>query len=94
MPRLARGIRSRTDGQFMTPGSRLLSLMFADLGGTALNYVTVTDFTKRNGQIVGLVAKDVETGEEIRIESRSVINAAGVYVDSLRRLDDAGSRLL
>ena len=84
-----------TDGQF--DDARLaiaLARTFADLGGTALNYVTVTDFTKRNGRIVGVAAKDVETGEEIRIESRSIINAAGVYVDTLRRLDDAGSPAL
>src|SRR4029077_1704441 len=67
-----------TDGQF--DDARLaitLARTFADLGGTALNYVTVTDFTKRNGRIVGLVANDVETGKEIRIETRAVINAAG-----------------
>src|SRR4029077_14104448 len=67
-----------TDGQF--DDARLaitLARTFADLGGTALNYVAVTDFTKRNGRIVGLVAHDAETGKEIRIETRAVINAAG-----------------
>jgi len=84
-----------TDGQF--DDARLaitLARTFADLGGTALNYVAVTDFTKRNGRIVGLVAHDAETGEEIRIETRAVINAAGVYVDSLRRLDDPAASAL
>jgi glycerol-3-phosphate dehydrogenase len=78
-----------TDGQF--DDSRMaitLARTFAGLGGTALNYVRVTDFTKNGGKITGLVAMDAETGEEFRIQARAVINAAGVQVDLLRRLDD------
>jgi glycerol-3-phosphate dehydrogenase len=37
------------------------------------------------------MARDTETGEEFTIEARSVINATGVYVDAVRRLDDAGA---
>jgi glycerol-3-phosphate dehydrogenase len=68
-----------------------LARTLADLGGTALNYVTVTEFLKQGGRIVGLVAQDLETGAEIRAQARAVINAAGVYVDAVRRLDDAGA---
>jgi len=78
-----------TDGQF--DDARLaitLARTLADCGGTALNYVAVTGFTKRGSRLIGLVAKDAETGDEIRVQARAVINAAGVYVDSLRRLDD------
>jgi len=78
-----------TDGQF--DDARLaisLARTLADLGGTALNYVKVTGFTRREGRIAEVVARDSETGEEWRVEARSVINAAGVYVDSVRRLDD------
>ena len=57
-------------------------------GGTALNYMKVIGFTKRDGRIAEVVARDAETGEEFRVEARSVINAAGVYVDAVRRLDD------
>jgi len=79
-----------TDGQF--DDARLaitLARTLADLGGTALNYVAVTGFAKRGGRIAGVVANDAETGREIHVEARAVINAAGVYVDSLRRLDEA-----
>ena len=78
-----------TDGQF--DDARLaiaLARTFVDLGGTALNYMKVTGFTRREGRIAQVVASNVETGEEWRIEARSVINAAGVYVDAVRRLDD------
>ncbi len=54
-----------TDGQF--DDARLaitLARTLADLGGTALNYTTVTDFTRRDGRIAGLIARDAETGEE------------------------------
>jgi glycerol-3-phosphate dehydrogenase len=81
-----------TDGQF--DDARLaitLARTFAGLGGTALNYMAVIAFAKSAGRIAGLVARDAESGEEFQIAARSFINAAGVYVDALRRLDDAGS---
>ena len=68
-----------------------LARTLADLGGTVLNYVPVTDFTRRDGRIAGVIARDAETGEELAIEARAVINATGVYVDAVRRLDDAGA---
>ena len=84
-----------TDGQF--DDARLaitLARTLADLGGTALNYVKVIGFTKRDGRIAEVVARDAETGEEFRVEARSVINAAGVYVDAVRRLDEPGRSAL
>ena len=85
-----------TDGQF--DDARLaisLARTLADSGGTALNYVPVTGFSRRDGRIAEVVARDAETGEELRVEARSVINATGVYVDAVRRLDDpAAARLL
>ena len=81
-----------TDGQF--DDARLaisLARTFADLGGTALNYMKVVGFDKRGGRIAEVVAHDAETGEEFRVEARSVINAAGVLVDAVRRLDDVAA---
>ncbi len=78
-----------TDGQF--DDARLaitLARTFAGLGGTALNYMSVIGFTKQSGRINEVVARDAETGKEFRAETRSVINAAGVYVDAVRRLDE------
>ena len=84
-----------TDGQF--DDSRLaitLARTLADQGGTVLNYTTVTSFTRRDGRIGGLVARDVETGEQLAIQARAVINATGVFVDAVRRLDHAGAQPL
>lgn len=65
-----------------------LARTFIDLGGTALNYAPVTGLIKKNGRIAGVQAEDSETGEAFEVAGRSVINATGVYVDNVRRLDD------
>jgi glycerol-3-phosphate dehydrogenase len=81
-----------TDGQF--DDARLaitLARTLADSGGTILNYAPVTGFRRRDGRISGLLARDDETGEEFEIEARCVINATGVGVDTLRKLDEAGA---
>jgi glycerol-3-phosphate dehydrogenase len=84
-----------TDGQF--DDARLaitLARTFADLGGTALNYVKAVGFTKQEGRIAEVVACDCETGEQFSAQARSVVNAAGICVDAVRRLDDPASREL
>jgi glycerol-3-phosphate dehydrogenase len=81
-----------TDGQF--DDARLaisLARTLAGLGGTALKYMNVVGFNKREGRIAEVVARDAETGEEYRVEARSVVNAAGVFVDAVRRLDETAA---
>ncbi len=56
------------------------------LGGLVLTYVRVWAFVKDNGRLTGVVARDLETDQEIRIKARAIINATGVFSDSLRRL--------
>jgi glycerol-3-phosphate dehydrogenase len=60
----------------------------ADLGGVPLNYVAVTGLTKEGGRIAGVIACDLETGREYRLRAQVVVNAAGVFTDAVRRLDD------
>ncbi len=77
------------DGQF--DDSRLavtLALTLADLGGVALNYVAVVGLLKAGGCISGVAARDQETGRELEIRARVVVNATGVFTDAVRRLDD------
>jgi glycerol-3-phosphate dehydrogenase len=81
-----------TDGQF--DDARLaitLARTLADLGGTILNYAPVTGFTRREGRIAGVLARDRETGENFTVETRAAINATGVCVDQLRKLDDTAA---
>ena len=82
-----------TDGQF--DDARLaiaLARTLADLGGTALNAAPVTGFSRRGGRIHAVHLRDAESSEEFAIEARAVINATGVYVDSIRNLDDPAAR--
>ena len=79
------------DGQF--DDARLaISLMrtLLDQGGTALNYMPVTGLYKedeRDGQVRGVIARDSETGEELTLRARAVINCTGVFADDVRKLD-------
>lgn len=77
------------DGQF--DDSRLavnLAQTVYDLGGTAVNYIRVTGFVKKDGMLNGVVAVDQETGNEYRIGARVVVNATGVFTDQIRRMDE------
>jgi glycerol-3-phosphate dehydrogenase len=75
------------DGQF--DDARLaisLALTLADLGGVALNYLPVTGIFREGGLVAGVEARDAESGREYRIRGRVVVNAAGPFIDSLRRM--------
>lgn len=77
------------DGQF--DDSRLavtLARTADDLGGTLLNYFEVTGVLKEDGLAVGVAARDSETGREYQIRAKSVLNATGIFTDSVRRMDE------
>jgi glycerol-3-phosphate dehydrogenase len=65
-----------------------LALTAARHGAALLNYVRVVDLVKEGGQLTGVVAVDEETGRELRVGARVVVNAAGIFSDQVRRLDD------
>jgi len=83
------------DGQF--DDSRLaVTLMrtLADLGGVPLNYARVTGLVKSGGSgaaIEGVMAVDGESGRELEIRARVVVNATGVFTDEVRRMDNPGA---
>lgn len=56
-------------------------------GGVVLNYFRVTDLIKKNNKIDGVAAEDVETGDEYTFLSKVVVNATGVFVDDILRMD-------
>lgn len=77
------------DGQF--DDARLginLAQTIIENGGTALNYFKVTDFLKEDGKINGVVAINQETGKEIKLKTKSVLNATGVFVDNIIQKDN------
>jgi glycerol-3-phosphate dehydrogenase len=77
------------DGQFDDAALALaLAQTVFNLGGIAANYVRVTALLKENGRVAGARVTDAETGAEWAIHARVVINATGVFTDSVRRLDE------
>ncbi len=76
------------DGQF--DDARLaitLARTAADLGGCVLNYFKVTDLLKDDDIVTGVNAQDQLGDQCYAIRSKVVINATGVLVDHLRRVD-------
>ncbi len=57
-------------------------------GGTVLNYAPVTGILKENGLVSGVRMVDAESQKEYSIRARGVINAAGVFVDHILKMDD------
>lgn len=81
------------DGQF--DDSRLainLAQTIIENGGDAINYVKVNDLLKdENGIISGVMAEDAETGLQMKFAAKAVVNATGVFVDDILRMDKPGS---
>jgi len=57
-------------------------------GATVANYVRAVGVLKRDGIVDGIRARDEESGATFDVRARAVINATGVFADSVRRLDD------
>ena len=81
------------DGQF--DDSRLainLAQTVFDLGGVAVNYLQVTGLIHEDGLISGVHIRDMLSDEAYEISARAVINATGVFCDTIRRMDDPEAR--
>src|SRR5947207_13127810 len=73
------------DGQF--DDARLaicLAQTLEDLGGAPVNYLRVESLVKENGRVRGAAARDLETGDSIEVRARAVVNATGVFSESIR----------
>ncbi|BCS97070.1 glycerol-3-phosphate dehydrogenase [Desulfoluna limicola] len=78
------------DGQF--DDARLavtLALSAEDHGACLVNGMRVAGLIKNKGLVAGVRAVDAESGEEGEIMGRCVINATGMFVDDLCKMDDA-----
>ncbi len=77
------------DGQFDDARFAITLLRTClDIGGMAANYMPVAGLSKKGDRLTGVRARDAETGEEFELEARAVVNATGIYVDRVRRMDD------
>jgi glycerol-3-phosphate dehydrogenase len=81
------------DGQF--DDARLavaLARTAMNHGGAVLNHCPVVGLLHERGGVIGVRARDALSGTELEIRARAVVNATGVFVDSIRRLDDPSAR--
>lgn len=80
------------DGQF--DDARLaINLMQSihDNGGHIINYMKVTGLLKdETGFVAGVKVTDTETDTPYTFRSKTVINATGVFVDDILRMDEPG----
>jgi glycerol-3-phosphate dehydrogenase len=77
------------DGQF--DDSRLavnLAQTAMEQGATLLNYFKATGLVKNNdGHLSGVTASDIETGEKYQLKALVIVNATGVFVDDILKMD-------
>lgn len=82
------------DGQF--DDARLainLAQTMRDNNGYPINYCKVDGLLKDDkNNIIGVNAKDTETGKTYNINSKIVINATGVFTDSIIKLDNSDAK--
>ncbi len=63
-------------------------------GGVALNYTRCRELVRdTNGKVVGVVAEDVETGESLRLQAACVVNATGVWAETLHPCPEKNRRI-
>lgn len=97
------------DGQFDDARLAInLAQTAAGEGAILLNYCQVEGFLKESGsagdsvisgdqfsgRIVGVQATDKESGRHYEIRAKAVINATGVFTDSVLQMDEPGSELI
>jgi glycerol-3-phosphate dehydrogenase len=95
------------DGQF--DDARLaihLAMTAADHGATIINYMSVEGLVKANGKVCGVILEnmlsDVSSGlpagqagsASYEVKAKVVINATGVFTDSILKMDDVKSEAL
>jgi len=94
-PQELRGGIMYYDGQF--DDSRLainLAQSIDEHGGTVINYLPVISLLKKNELVSGVVARDAESGNEYHIDGKVVINATGIFTDTLLKMDNPGAEKL
>jgi glycerol-3-phosphate dehydrogenase len=87
------------DGQF--DDARLaihLAMTAADHGATLINYMDVEGLLKANNKVCGVLIKDMlqdgSTSLAYEVKAKVVINATGVFTDSILKMDNANAESL
>lgn len=76
--------------EYQTDDFRLVTELIktsVDYGSQILNYTTCTDLLAKGGKVCGVACHDDESGEDFKIYGDYVVNAAGPWVDQVRKLN-------
>ena len=65
---------------------------FCEAGGVAVNYMPVIGLLKEDGVVSGVLATDRETAANYEIRAKRVVNATGIFVNEVVKMDDPGKR--
>lgn len=77
------------DGQFDDARLALsIAQTAAKHNAVLLNYFPVTGLLKVNNKLSGVKVKDALTGKEYELKSKAVINATGIFTDTVMHMDD------
>jgi glycerol-3-phosphate dehydrogenase len=80
------------DGQFNDARLALaLARTADDHGATVLNYLRCARLIEQNGKLTAAVLLDGESGAEHVVRARAIFNATGIFSDTLRQMDAAGT---
>ena len=81
------------DGQF--DDSRLainLAQTAVEKGAVLVNYMRCCGLLKDGPHVSGVRLRDEESGDEMQVQAKIVINATGVFADAVRQMDDASAK--
>lgn len=80
--------------EYLTEDARLVLANLraaAACGAVAVNHVEAGGLVIEDGRAAGIEARCRTSGARLRIRARSVVNAAGPWAESVRRLEDPGA---
>jgi glycerol-3-phosphate dehydrogenase len=87
------GVARYYDAQVNDARLTLMTARAAHLHGAVMvNHARVAGLMKAGGHVVGVHVVDEVSGQEIEVRAKVVVNATGIWVDSVRELDEHRAR--
>ena len=77
-----------SDGQF--DDARLaitLARTAVDLGAVVANYLSVVRLVRQQRRVTGVIVRDAESGNELELQGRVILNATGVFAEDILQMD-------
>ncbi len=62
----------------------------AEAGATVLNYAEAVELRSVAGRVAGADVRDRSSGETVSVDAKTVVNATGPWLETLRRLEEPG----